>query len=484
MPPLRQGGGGGGDSLALARSWEASREYALAIDGFLNVTAEAAGGDPATLAAAWLSAVRLAADHDRSRHADIAETVAERLVGLGRWEAAGDLFRQLEVADRAAECYMRGAVWTKAREAARGASGRVREQVEAAYRSHAVASGDAESMVAVGAVDAALASYAASRNYEKLFESAAKAGSSVLARYIFPYVEERVAAGRPAEAVAALAKYGAPVSPAQVPLLRKLAGALFGGSASSPAAGEATMHDARDVLYKAVAALRKGADAAGGGSAVSDLEPALLLVHYASSRLRYQGMGLTEVAARLSLALLRFAGTGSGLPAERGYYEAGSACKAVGWRSHAFVLYNRFLDIANAIDDGGDLTGLDNVDFVGTGLPSPDQLADEPAHYVGDAQKEEARDWVLAVSMDSRVDQSLPTRPCFSCGSKIFDAALGCSSCRATFPACIVTGFPIPASQMATCPTCSSKALKSAWNAVVGKTKTCPWCAAPANQAF
>jgi hypothetical protein len=89
-------------------------------------------------------------------------------------------------------------------------------QVEAAYRAHAVASGDADHMVAAGAVDAALSSLAASRNYDKLFEAASKSGSATLARYIFPYVADQLASGRPADAVAALAKYGSPASAAQV----------------------------------------------------------------------------------------------------------------------------------------------------------------------------------------------------------------------------------------------------------------------------
>jgi intraflagellar transport protein 172 len=140
------------------------------------------------------------------------------------------------------------------------------------------------------------------------------------------------------------------------------------------------------VLYKTVAALRKGADPSATPANIAELESALLLVHYASSRARYASLGLQELVARLSMAMLRFAGTGQGLPAERGYYEAGAACKEVGMRSHAFVLFNRFLDIANAIDDGGDLSGLDNVDFVGTGLPSPDQFVAETAHYVAEPQ--------------------------------------------------------------------------------------------------
>lgn len=53
----------------------------------------------------------------------------------------------------------------------------------------------------------------------------------------------------------------------------------------------------------------------------------------------------------------------------RAFYEAGMAWKAAGQHSMAFVILNRFLDMADAQDDPGvhSLADLENADFANTG---------------------------------------------------------------------------------------------------------------------
>lgn len=72
--------------------------------------------------------------------------------------------------------------------------------------------------------------------------------------------------------------------------------------------------------------------------------------------------GLDDIAARLSVSLLRHVGL---VPADRAFFEAGLSCKSMKWASMGFVFLNRFLDITEAID-AGDAGMIDNSDFVGT----------------------------------------------------------------------------------------------------------------------
>lgn len=72
--------------------------------------------------------------------------------------------------------------------------------------------------------------------------------------------------------------------------------------------------------------------------------------------------------------------------------------------SEAFVFLNHYLDICEAIEEGeGQL--VDHSDLTQTDFPSnvplPGQL------YLGEDQKEHdsIREWVLAVSMDQKVEQ-------------------------------------------------------------------------------
>ncbi len=149
------------------------------------------------------------------------------------------------------------------------------------------------------------------------------------------------------------------------------------------------------------------------------------------------------------------------------------------------------------------------------------------------------RDWILAVSMDTQMEQSLNTRNCEKCRTAIYDASLICVKCSATSPPCVVsgmnfrrrvvallacrsllvvvvvaaalcfarlvvflfffvlclnrspplcvggcsfvlcTGYPVPVAHRVTCTNCGSIAHKQHWNAFVTKTKSCPWCHAP-----
>jgi hypothetical protein len=71
--------------------------------------------------------------------------------------------------------------------------------------------------------------------------------------------------------------------------------------------------------------------------------------------------GLRFVAAKASTSLLRLA---SRLPADAVFFRAGVSCRAAGDSNSAFVFLNRYLDIADSIDDAADAS------FDGTS-PSP-----------------------------------------------------------------------------------------------------------------
>ncbi len=73
----------------------------------------------------------------------------------------------------------------------------------------------------------------------------------------------------------------------------------------------------------------------------------------------------------------------------------------------AFVLLNRFLDIADMIEENGDsadATLLDNTDFEQTDVPY-DKLCIPVRSCVNGVLKEQAKEWVLAISLDQRIEQ-------------------------------------------------------------------------------
>ncbi|XP_019855197.1 PREDICTED: intraflagellar transport protein 172 homolog [Amphimedon queenslandica] len=78
---------------------------------------------------------------------------------------------------------------------------------------------------------------------------------------------------------------------------------------------------------------------------------------------------------------------------------------AVGLESMAFIFYNRFLDLSEAIEEGS-LDMIDNSDFVDTDIPFEVPLPEQP--FMTEDKREEIKEWVLALSMDRQVEQTLP----------------------------------------------------------------------------
>jgi intraflagellar transport protein 172 len=355
-------------------------------------------------------------------------------------------------------------------------------------------------MRAAGAIEAALASYAAAGAYDKLFETAGQAGAGVLAKYLYPRAAELLSTGgsgappsaaRGVEVLGYLERYGAPPEVGALPIYTRLCRAIFpadSGHAWPPPRPLLTR--LRDVLYKLVAALRKGpAGANPVGTALSEFEHCLLAVHYAEMRCVLEelngggggGGQCAELVARCAATLLRFTDL---LPADAAYHDAGCAARAAGDKGGALVLLNRFIDLSGALEEGeSSSAGVDDggAECRHAGWCAPGAFPLPPRPYVSPRAREEANTWVLATSMDRKVSAALAVRACGGCGGKVPACALVCPACTSITPACVVTGAPIAvAAQEVQCGGCGSKAAAVAWAALVGKTRTCCWCACPA----
>lgn len=128
----------------------------------------------------------------------------------------------------------------------------------------------------------------------------------------------------------------------------------------------------------------------------------LLITHFYALRAacrEVQTLGIISV--KISVALLRYTDI---IPADKGYYEAGIDLRSQGKESEAFVFLNHYLDVCEAIEEGEaqlvDHSDLGQTDFPASfPLPSELYLKDEPRIH------DDVREWVLAISMDQKVDQ-------------------------------------------------------------------------------
>ena len=92
----------------------------------------------------------------------------------------------------------------------------------------------------------------------------------------------------------------------------------------------------------------------------------LLIAHYNTMRCScIDNDQLDVVAAKLSIALLRHTDL---IPADKAFYEAGIMCQKVKWDNMAFVFLNRYIDLADAIDEAsGEI--MDNQYLAETDIP-------------------------------------------------------------------------------------------------------------------
>lgn len=136
----------------------------------------------------------------------------------------------------------------------------------------------------------------------------------------------------------------------------------------------------------------------------------------------------------MSVSLLRHTDV---LHADKCYYEAGIAARSANLLSEAFVFLNHFLDLEECIEEEGDGNVLDVDDLRVTDFPLEVPLPERLC--VAMEQREEAREWVLAVSMDQKIEQGLPVDQ-----RGVYVGSLTSPANSGTLlQQCVITGYPV-----------------------------------------
>ncbi|OAF71468.1 hypothetical protein A3Q56_00763 [Intoshia linei] len=189
-------------------------------------------------------------------------------------------------------------------------------------------------------------------------------------------------------------------------------------------------------------------------------EPYFLVSHYGAIRAtcmdQAQGM---KLAAKLSLACLRFCDI---IPQDKAFYDAGSICKAAGVENVAFVLLNHFVDISEAIIEASNKNFLDISEFTSkTDFMCESKIPTKC--YCSDTTVESIREWLLATSINTNIEQTLPVE-----ANNKFESTLPQNS-KFT-DACIISGYPLEHSAIKF-KNSSNMANKDDWNKYVMNAK-------------
>ena len=257
---------------------------------------------------------------------------------------------------------------------------------------------------------------------EKVLELAAKSSPATLAAHLYPHAEQLLQAGGggpPAVAavLALFARYGTPsAGNPPIQLVTRLAAELLGGT-QAQRCPDAAIVEAREALFRLAAGVRRS-----GGGAADELERLMQGVHFAAMRVTLGELGLHEHAARAAVSALRLVG-GGGAPApaaDRAYFEAGLAARKAGWPGAALVFLNRFVDLCEAIEDGGgEISSIDNSALEHSGLIAPADYVTLPhSLFASEQVREEIKEWIIATSSkylppeEARGSPAHPPPPC------------------------------------------------------------------------
>ncbi|KAI8903741.1 hypothetical protein EDD86DRAFT_195465 [Gorgonomyces haynaldii] len=448
--------------LMTARQFEQQHDYPRAIDMYLKLNISHSN-DLDFLQEKWERAVDLAFKFlpDQAHH--VVSAACHLLLQLNRFAAAGDLYLAAEMHKDAIDAYISGQLWDHARKVVTQAP-KYKDFVENQYVNHLKTGGHVDALMTVDS-SAGLEVYAQKGDWDKCLEMASlDSNRDTLCKYLGEYCTHMIRDKKFEQCVQMVVKYAAPSDTSLFEQYKVLCREIC--KKPNPSAVQAM----RDMLYNVM-------------SSPSNTTQQKLLEHFGVyaqiahlMHVRNQcakKKDLVVFAAKLSVALLRYTKT---IPADVAFMEAGQYCKNAGMNNMAFVCWNRFLDLCEAMEEG-DTSMLENIDFQDTDVPFDLMLSNQPV----DLQKrEEIRDWVLQISLDQKVNQELDKRPCEDCGTNIYAAQLFCPKTHTKWEPCVVSGYPVLKASVS-CSNCGKTANRDDWNKYMMIERTCPWC--KSNQA-
>ncbi|KAG7460913.1 hypothetical protein MATL_G00203920 [Megalops atlanticus] len=411
-----------------AREWEQSGEYTRAVESYLKVKDSS---NIPLMEKCWMKAAELAIKFlSQDRAVEVTQTVGPRLVQMGKYSSAAELYINLDLIKEAIDAFIEGEEWNKAKRVAKELDPRFEDYVDQRYKEHLKNQGKVDSLVGVDVI-AALDMYVERGQWEKCIETASKQNFKILHKYIALYATHLIKEGECEKVLSLYINHGAPANPQNFNIYKRMFLDLLSLPGRDGAEAYRMWAGLRDVLLLLCDNLVKTAEA--NSPAHEEFELMLLIAHYYATRSAAKGVHqLDTVAAKLSISLLRHTEL---IPADKAFYEAGLAAKEVGWENMAFIFLNRFLDLSDGIEEGN-LDALDHTDFQDTDIPFEVPL---PAkQHVTEDKREEIRDWVLTVSMDQRVEQVLPKDERDSYEGSLLAASTGIRSLP-----CVITGYPV-----------------------------------------
>ncbi|EAL39797.1 AGAP005330-PA [Anopheles gambiae str. PEST] len=432
-----------------------NEEFRRATECLLQITE--ANADEPTVTRALLRAAEICNQFLEGPEAiEMARELGPRLIEINQIGPAAQLYLAAELPQEAVDVFIRTDNWAKARRLAKEIDPQLVVYVEAQQKARLRNQGNVEQLADIDMVGA-LDLLAEQGQWIRCIEKAKQHSVPVLQKYMAQYAAQLIRDGDCVAALNLYLEHGVPPVAANFNIYSRIALECF--ALREPDAGATVWKNVRTFLLNLVQALR-GSDQ-GEAEVIDRFEQLLVIAHYYATRAACrQAPALQSIAVKISVALLRYTDI---IPCDKGYYEAGMDLRGLGRESEAFVILNHYLDVCEAIEEGsGNL--VDHSDLSSTDFPSSVPIPAE-LHLKNELQlHEEIREWVLAVSMDQKVDQALPTDD-----RNMYEASLGLSD-----QPCLVSGYPVMGRQPVVFQRTHRLANRDAWSKLTVAARMAP----------
>ncbi|CAI2733336.1 unnamed protein product [Schistosoma spindalis] len=462
-----------------AKNYESNGEYLHAIEYYLKITPNTNSIDNHSNDSikqsitselcehVWLHAASLAVKFLPTESSiKVTELVASRLTSIQRHTLAGELLLSIDKIHKAIDAFIAGENWSKAKCIARELEPRLEAYVEAKYKEALKIKGQADTLASVD-INSALDMYAEQGKWDKCLStveqllheakqnanghnikgnintlSSSSSSPNVLKeyqrlhKYVAAYAANLIKDSRVYDAMLLYKKYGTPAYKQNFNIYKRIFQGITSQRGLYGSDAYTIWSTLRDILFDLNQNLKQ---------VKCDIQPEiiklfermLLVTHYYAMRsaLLSTQQDVKEIVTQISVSLLRHSDI---LPADKVFYEAGIDCRQIGWNNMAFVFLNRYLDLVEAIEDPDNSSNtLDSSDFQDTDIPMEVPI---PEHlYTTNQEHESIREWILTISMDHKLDQTLPKDE-----RGIYIASLNSSNIGlSSLSPCIISGYPI-----------------------------------------
>lgn len=285
--------------------------------------------------------------------------------------------------------------WQRAKRIVQELAPELEPYLDEKYREAAINDGESDRIIETESYGKSpLDALAKKGQWDKVFEEAKKQSPEVLHKFVAQRAAYFLKSNTPLQALQLYVQYEAPPMQQNFNLYHHLAETVL--NTGEVLNNYVYLSQMRNVILGLVKSLQYS-------SSVDKFEKLLKASHHAAVYCACSAYpSLSTLFLKTSISLLRYTDV---LHADRCYYNAGLAARTAGLNSEAFVFLNHFLDLEECIEEGdGSILDIDDLrvtDFpLEVPLPSSSSLSRE--------EREEVREWVLAVSMDQRVEQGLP----------------------------------------------------------------------------